>query len=73
MEKKVWYKSKTVLFNIVLVGGAVASGLVGLLPTLSFLFSPETYAIVFAIVGLINIGLRTVTSNAIKFFPDSTE
>lgn len=64
-SSKPWYKSKTVWFNLLTVGGAVVTGVVGFLPTLQFLFTPQTYAVVFAAVGLVNIVLRSITSDAI--------
>ena len=69
MNKKPWYKSKTVWFNGLTVGGAIAAGVVGLLPTLQPVLTPEVYAITFAVVGLINIILRSVTNNGIWFNP----
>lgn len=65
--KKPWYKSKTVWFNIVTVGGAVATGTVGLLPTVQFLFTPQVYAITFAVVGVANIFLRSISDGSIWF------
>jgi hypothetical protein len=72
MNSKPWYKSKTVWFNIATVGGAVAGGAVGLLPTLQPLLSVEGYAITMAVVGLINVGLRSVTKDAV-WMVDSTK
>lgn len=72
VKSKPWYKSKTVWFNALTVGGAVATGAVGLLPTLQFLFTPQTYAIAFAVIGVVNIALRSITEDAI-WFTDKTE
>jgi hypothetical protein len=72
MNSKPWYKSKTVWFNIATVGGAVAGGVVGLLPTLQPLLSVEVYGIAMTVVGLINIGLRSVTKDAV-WLVDSTK
>ena len=74
MNIKPWYKSKTMWFNLATVGGAVLAGVVGLLPTLQFLFTPHIYSIIFAVVALINIGLRSITQDAIWFVDkDSSE
>ena len=70
---KPWYKSKTVWFNILTVGGAVVAGLVGFLPTLQFLFTPQSYAIAFAAVGTVNIVLRSVTDIGISNESDTSE
>ena len=64
---KPWYKSKTVWFNIITVGGAIAAAGVGLLPTLAPLLSPNVFAIVTVTVGVVNIALRSMTSDAIWF------
>jgi hypothetical protein len=73
MNSKPWYKSKTVWFNIATVGGAVAGGAVGLLPTLQPLLSVEVYAIAMAVVGLINVGLRSVTKDAVWLVDSNKE
>ena len=62
---KPWYKSKTMLFNLAVVGGAAATGVVGVLPTLQSILGPHTYAIVFFSVSVVNIILRSVTTSAI--------
>ena len=65
--KKPWYQSKTVWFNVITVGGAVLTGAVGLLPTLQFMMTPQQYALTFMAVGIVNIILRSLTTNAIGF------
>jgi hypothetical protein len=62
---KVWYKSKTMWFNLAIVGGAAVDAAVGLLPTVEPLLSQEIYAITFFVVGIVNVALRAVTSNAV--------
>ena len=62
---KPWYKSKTIWFNIATVGGAVAAGVVGLLPTLQPMLPPETYAYLMFVVGFMNILLRSVTKDVL--------
>jgi len=65
MEQKPWYKSKTVWFNIITVMGAAAGGVVGLMPTIQPLLTPQTYSVVMFAIGVINVGLRAVTKNGI--------
>ena len=67
MNNKAWYTSKTLWFNVATVAAAVAAGLVGLLPTVQFLFTPQGYAVTVTVIGLINLGLRSVTKEAIWF------
>jgi hypothetical protein len=69
---KPWYTSKTVWFNLATVGGAVAAGAVGLLPTLQPLLPEHTYAYLTVAIGLINVLLRSVTKDAI-FVVDKTK
>ncbi len=71
---KPWYKSKTMWFNIATVGGAVLAGVVGLLPTLQFMLSPQAYAITFMVIGAVNVLLRSITESAIgNMDKDSSE
>ena len=65
--KKPWYKSKTVWFNVLTIGGAVLSGVAGLLPTLQLLIPPEVYAITLFTIGVGNIVLRTLTTGPINW------
>lgn len=67
MNNKAWYTSKTLWFNVVTVVSALAAGAVGLLPTVQFLFTPAGYAVTVTVIGLINLGLRSVTKEAIWF------
>jgi hypothetical protein len=64
---KPWYTSKTVWFNILTVGGAAAAGLVGLVPTLQPFLTPESYAVTMVVIGLVNVVLRSITSDAIWY------
>ena len=68
---KPWYKSKTVWFNVLTVGGAVAAGVVWLLPTLQL--STEDYQLALFIVGIVNVALRSITTDAIWLSTDSKE
>lgn len=68
MEKKPWYQSKTVWFNILVVMGAAAGGVVGLMPTIQPMLTPQSYAIAMFVMGCINVGLRAVTNNGISLF-----
>jgi hypothetical protein len=62
---KAWYKSKTMWVNLLVVGGAVVSGVVGLVPTLQPLVEPNTYALLMFSAGVVNLVLRAVTDTAI--------
>ena len=62
---KPWWKSKTIWFNLAIVGGAVLSGAVGLLPLLEPLMAPAAYAVIFFVVGVVNVGLRAITEKGI--------
>ena len=53
------------LFNLAVVGGAVATGVVGILPTLQSILGENTYPIVFFSVSVANIILRSITTSAI--------
>ena len=64
---KSWYKSKTVWFNILTIGGAVAAGLGGVLPALGPVLSAETYQILLFVVGTINVTLRAMTTGPINW------
>jgi len=59
--------------NLLVVGGAVVSGVVGLIPTLQPLVEPDTYAIWMFGIGVVNIVLRAVTSTAIGNTDDTSE
>ena len=64
---KPWYKSKTVWFNILTIGGAFMDGLLGLMPTVQPLVAPEVWPLVMLIVGLVNMFLRVVTTGPIDW------
>lgn len=71
MESKKWYKSKTVWFNILTIGGAVAGGMGGILPALGPVLSVETYQILLFAVGVLNVTLRAVTTGPINWKDDA--
>lgn len=64
---KKWYTSKTVWFNILTIGGAVAAGLGGVLPALGPVLSVETYQILLFAVGTLNVTLRAITTGPIQW------
>lgn len=66
---KPWYKSKTIWFNILTIGGAVAAGVVGVVPTLQPLLSPEAYSITLFVVGMVNVVLRAITTEGLSYDP----
>ncbi len=72
MDSKKWYKSKTVWFNILTIGGAVAGGMGGILPALGPVLSVETYQILLFAVGVLNVTLRAVTTGPINWKDDVT-
>ena len=67
MNSKPWYKSKTVWFNILTIGGAVAGGLGGILPALGPIISVEAYQVTLFTVGFLNLCLRAVTNGQINW------
>ena len=54
-------------FNLLTVGAAMATGVVGLLPTLAPLLPDNTFAIATVVCGVVNIGLRSITTEAVVF------
>lgn len=64
---KPWYTSKTLWFNIATVGGAVAAGAVGILPIFEPVVTAQVYAVATMMIGLVNIALRSITTDAIWF------
>ena len=64
---KPWYRSRTVWFNILTIGGAVMGGVVGLLPTIEPLFTPMAYMLTLFVVGVGNVVLRALTSGPIDW------
>lgn len=71
--KKKWYKSKTVWFNILTIGGAVAGGLGGILPALGPVLSVETYQLLLFAIGAVNVTLRAVTTGPIQWRNDEED
>jgi len=64
-ECKPWYKSKTVWFNIVTILGATVDGLVGMLYMVEPFIAPGVYPFIMLTVGLINVVLRAITTQAL--------
>ena len=64
---KPWYKSKTVWFNILTIGGAVLSGVAGLLPTIEIYMTPKVYTFVIFVMGGVNVLLRALTTGPINW------
>ena len=64
---KPWYRSKTVWFNILTIGGAFMDGLIGMMPTVQPLVPVEVYPFLLLIVGLVNMILRVVTTGPIDW------
>jgi lysozyme family protein len=62
LRSKPWYKSKTVWFNILSIGGAILGGLLGVMPTVQPFLTPMSYAIAMAVIGAGNIVLRAITT-----------
>ena len=59
---KKWYKSKTILFNL------LSMGLLGAEQSFSLLqpmLGESTYGVVLFIITMANIGLRTITTSAV--------
>lgn len=52
-------------FNIMIVGGAVMSGAVTMLPVLEPLLTVTAYKVLFFVFGLMNIWLRKITVSGI--------
>jgi hypothetical protein len=69
-SNKKWYTSKTVWFNILTIGGAVAGGLGGVLPALAPILSVEHYQVLLFLVGALNVTLRAVTKGPIDWKPN---
>jgi hypothetical protein len=63
---KPWYTSKTIWFNILTAAGAVAAGVVGLLPTIQVEMTATTYNYLIFGFGVLNITLRAVTKHGLS-------
>ncbi len=66
-ESKPWYKSKTVWFNIITILSPVVDALVGSMYLIEPLIAPGLYPFIMLGVGLVNIVLRRLTDNAVRF------
>ena len=64
---KQWYRSKTVWFNILTIGGAVLDGVLGLMPSVQSFMAPEVYPFVMLAVGVVNVVLRAATTGPIDW------
>lgn len=64
---KPWYTSKMVWFNILTIGGAVLSGVAGLLPTIEADLTPEQYRYILFGFGAVNVVLRSITKGPINW------
>lgn len=60
---KPWYKSKTIIFNILSV--AVASVATGV-ESLRTLMTPEHFALFGVVIGMVNVGLRVITTEGVS-------
>ena len=64
---KPWYKSKTNWLNIASIATTIVAATVQILPSLQGLMEVQTYIIINAVVGMVNIVLRNYfTTQAIK-------
>ena len=70
VHSKKWYQSKTVWFNILTVGGAVLSGVAGLLPTIEVYLTPKVYTFILFGIGTVNVLLRAITTGPINWSSD---
>ena len=70
---KPWYRSKTVWFNVLTIGAAIASGLGGALPALGPVLAVETYQILLFSVGALNVALRAITTGPIDWKGNGTD
>ena len=67
LTTKGWYRSKTVWFNILTIGGAFADGLIGLMPMIEPQIAVEVYPFIMLAIGLVNLVLRTITTGPIDW------
>jgi hypothetical protein len=65
-KAKPWYKSKTVWANVATIVAAMLTGLEQLLPVLTPVISASVMPWVLVGVGVLNIGLRMVTTEGIE-------
>jgi len=62
MQKKKWYKSRTVWLNI----ATVVAGGGPLVANFSGLVNPLFYAVLLTVVGVANVGLRLLTEQGVE-------
>lgn len=62
---KHWYQSKTIWANVFTILTGVAAGISTLLPTLAPVIDPSTMPWVMFGVGVMNIGLRLITTEGL--------
>lgn len=62
---KVWWKSKTVWFNVVTVLLSLTGGLPALFPMIEPMVAPQVYSYMLFGVGVVNVFLRGLTKNGI--------
>ncbi len=61
---KKWYESKTVWLNVASVATTLVGAVIQVLPSLQGLLDIKTYLVVGAVVGVLNIVLRTYFTSA---------
>lgn len=66
---KHWYQSKTVWFNVFVIGASLATTAT---PALEQYMSPESYGLLTAVVGVVNAVLRFATSRPIATPSETT-
>jgi hypothetical protein len=60
---KPWYKSKTIIFNILSVAAASVASAV---ESLRAIMTPEHFALFGVVVGMINVALRVITTEGVS-------
>jgi len=64
-DPKPWYESKTLWFNVFLVVGPTLDALVGMFYMMEPFIAPGVYPFIVLAIGLVNVILRTITTQAI--------
>jgi hypothetical protein len=71
---KPWYKSKTVIFNILATLVPIAGYVATSDAVLQQFLSPTKFAIYSTAIGMVNVVLRAITTQGVSFFQeDSSE